>query len=180
LQHDEATDEDLVRAFQRGEVAAFSLFVDRHTARLYRLASVWLFDRSLAADVVQETLTRSYRGLWKFRFRAEPATWLARVCRNICHEENRYTAKHLPMHDLTAMIEAGGEVADTASSDGRLPLALLDRLPPRQRDVVVLRVLEGLSVAETARVMGCRAGTVKAHLHKALANLRIEWNGDVN
>ncbi len=179
MQHDEPDDASLVRAFQRGEVAAFSRFVDRHTARLYRLASVWLYDRSLAADVVQETLARSYRGLWKFRFRAEPATWLTRVCRNICHEQNRYTSRHLPMQDLTEMIEAGGENADTASSDERLPLALLDRLPPRQRDAVVLRVLEGLSVAETARVMGCRAGTVKAHLHKALANLRIEWNDDV-
>ena len=50
--------------------------------------------------------------------------------------------------------------------------ALVARLPERQREVVVLRVFESLSVAETAAAMGCRQGTVKALLHKAMARLR--------
>ena len=178
LRHDEASDDVLVRAFQAGDSVAFATFAARHSARLFRLASVWLHDRSAAADVVQETLARSYRGLERFRFRAQPATWLARVCRTICHEENRHTTRHETMHDLTTLIDAGSDTDDTTAPDGPSPLAMLDRLPGRQRDVVILRILEGLGVAETARIMGCREGTVKAHLHKALANLRIEWRDD--
>jgi len=180
LGHDEASDEALVRAFQAGDRVAFSTFVDRHTARLFRLASLWLHDGSSAADVVQETLARSYRGLGKFRFRSQPATWLARVCRNICHEENRQSARYQTMSNLTELIDANDAAIDQPGADEPSPLALLDRLPRRQRDAVVLRVLEGLSVAEAARIMSCREGTVKAHLHKALANLRIEWRDDIS
>ena len=48
----------------------------------------------------------------------------------------------------------------------------LDQLPGRQREVVVLRMLEGLSTRETVRVIGCREGTVKVHLHRALNDLK--------
>ena len=50
--------------------------------------------------------------------------------------------------------------------------AAIEHLPARQREVVLLRVFEELSVADTARAMGCRPGTVKALLHKAMASMR--------
>ena len=83
------TDDDLVRRFQRGDEVAFSVFVGRHQDRLYRLARLWLADAQDAQDVVQEVLMRSYTGLKRFAFRAQPTTWLVRTTRNVCHEFNR-------------------------------------------------------------------------------------------
>jgi RNA polymerase sigma-70 factor (ECF subfamily) len=180
LGSDDRSDRDLVLAFQQGDRDAFAAFVDRHADRLYRMASAWLFDRSTAADAVQETFARTYRGLARFRFRAEPATWLVRVCRNVCHEQNRYTRRTVPTRDMSPLVDRAEEepVAVPDRSTTREVFARLAALPPRQRDVVVLRILEGLSVRETARVMGCREGTVKAHLNKALGKLRLEWYAD--
>ncbi len=162
------SDKELVRRFQRGDDAAFALFSERHRDRLYRLASVWLGDRELAQDAVQEAFLRSYTGLGRFRFRAAPSTWLIRVCRNVCLELNRRQPRGT---DADAVAEL--PAADVREAD--LPAYLnqaLAALPARQRDVVVLRLLEELSVRDTAAVMGCREGTVKAHLAKASANLR--------
>lgn len=170
----EPSDEELVRAYQAGDEVAFADFVARHQDRIYRMAMIWLRDASLAADVLQETLYRSYTGLSRFRFRASPSTWLLRICRNVCHEENRRSMRLAPLPE-----DYAGETV-TPSFDGdrdrsatvRRMWKVLGELPERQREVVTLRLLEELSVAQTAHIMGCRPGTVKAHLNKALASLQ--------
>ena len=167
------TDDDLVRRFQRGDEVAFSTFVERHQDRLFRLAQMWLVDDQDAPDVVQEVLMRSYTGLARFAFRARPTTWLVRTARNVCHEFNR--RRPLTLDSTAAEAIAPGTPEQDLS---RLEVAgeihrLVARLPDRQRDVVVLRLFEELSVADTARVMGCRPGTVKALLHKAVARLKV-------
>lgn len=170
----EPSDAELVRAFQNGDQVAFTRFAARHQDRVYRMAIVWLYDPSLAADVLQETLLRSYTGLGKFRFRANPSTWLLRVCRNVCHEENRRSAR---TQSLPEDYDAPAEEVDGAAVDFSGVLNKVNELAPRQREVVILRMFEELSVADTARVMGCRPGTVKAHLNKALNALRKLMDG---
>jgi RNA polymerase sigma-70 factor (ECF subfamily) len=170
----ERSDEQLVRAFQAGDESAFSIFVARHQDRVYRLAMLWLKDQSRADDTLQETFLRSYTGLGQFRFRAQPHTWLLRVLRNVCREENRRYATHPLAEDFGS--EQSIEPDFAAAQDRPRQLAklhdALKRLPERQRDVVMLRLFEELSIAETAKIMGCRSGTVKAHLNKALNGLR--------
>ncbi len=168
------TDEQLLRAFQRGDATAFATFVDRHQDRVYRLALLWLKDPGLAEDALQETLVRSYTGFGRFRFRARPSTWLLRVCRNVCRELNR-RRRFEPLDER--MLEGlrfepdPGRDRDQAARIAELRAALAT-LPERQAQVVSLRMLEELSVADTAAVMGCREGTVKAHLHRAMTALR--------
>lgn len=165
----ESSDKELVKRFQKGDGAAFAEFSERHRERLYRMATAWLGDPMLAQDAVQEAFLRSYTGLGKFRFRAAPSTWLIRVCRNVCLELKRQHAntREPPADELLV----AGELPPTEVPE-YLSHALA-RLPQRQRDVAILRLLEELSVRETAHVLGCREGTVKAHLAKATANLRI-------
>ena len=170
------SDEQLVREFQRGDEQAFSDFVRRHEDRVYRLAVMWLRDGSLANDVLQEVWVRSYTGLHRFRFGAQPSTWIARICRNVCHEQNRRTVRATALPDRLRGAQRGvGDVVEmeVSPSFDELHDAVRD-LPQRQREVVVLRVFEELSVADTAAVMGCRAGTVKASLKKGLANLKTK------
>lgn len=170
----EQSDEQLVRAFQRGDEDAFACFVRRHSDRAWRLAVFWLRDAGHADDAVQEMLLRTYTGIGRFRFRAAPTTWMLRILRNVCHELNR-SRSFVPLNDailqsLEFDSDPVGVLSDRAGV-ARLRAAIAT-LPERQRQVVTLRVLEEMSIAETAKVMGCRQGTVKAHLNKATNNLK--------
>jgi len=167
----EPSDVELVQRFRAGDPEAFDAIVRRHQDTLYRLASVWLCNPQYAEDAVQDVFLRAWRGLRRFGFRAAPFTWLYRTARHVCSEYNRRrTGEALD-----------GEPADPAAgperSAGDLEAArrvrrLVAVLPGRQREVVMLRIFEELSVADTAKAMGCRQGTVKALLHKAVRRLR--------
>lgn len=169
---DDLSDAELVKQFKSGDSRAFDAIVQRFQDRVFRLASVWLYDEQGAADVTQEVFVRGYKGLRRFRFRSAPFTWLYRVTRNVCNEFNRARRAEALVDeppDTSSMPDRQVASLDSA----RRVRQLVDKLPERQREVVMLRIFEDLSVKETASAMGCRAGTVKALLHKATNNLRI-------
>ncbi|NNF60846.1 MAG: sigma-70 family RNA polymerase sigma factor [Gammaproteobacteria bacterium] len=171
MPHD-PSDKQLVRRFQRGDTNAFTALVQRHQDRTLRLAYVWLDDSAGAEDVVQEVFLRAWTGLHRFRFSAAPATWLFRMTRNVCNEMNRRRRRKGETAPGEVAYQPGAEREQQQQQTIAAVRRLVAALPERQRDAVLLRVFEELSVIETARVMGCRPGTVKATLHKALNNLR--------
>lgn len=177
---DEAPDNELVRLFKAGNTAAFDAIVRRFQDRIYRLACVWLYDEQYAADAAQEVFVRSYKGLRSFRFRSTPFTWLYRTTRNVCHEFNRVRRPEaLENEPPDTGTRPETEVADFETA--RKVREYVAGLPERQRDVVMLRIFEDLSVRETAHAMGCREGTVKALLHKATRNLKVRMEkSDLN
>lgn len=169
---DDSSDVELVRLFKAGNPDAYDAIVRRFQDRIFRLACVWLYDSQSAADVAQEVFVRGFKGLRAFRFRSAPFTWLYRTTKNVCNEFNRVRTTEsldeeppdpgpVPEHDV-----AGYESA-------RRVRRLVENLPERQREVVLLRIFEDLSVKETAQSMGCREGTVKALLHKATAKMKL-------
>lgn len=168
---DELSDTELVRRFKSGDSLAFDAIVRRFQDRVYRLAHVWLYDEQHAGDVSQEVFLRAYKGLQGFRFRAAPFTWLYRTTRYVCNEFNR---RRVPESLEQEPIDTEGlpdsQLSDTQTA--RRVRELVNVLPERQREVVLLRIFEDLSVKETASAMGCREGTVKALLHKANRTLR--------
>ena len=169
--HAEVTDKELVKRFQRGDQEAFELLVERYHRQFFRMASVSLVVPEHAADVTQEVFIRAYRGLPRFRFQAEPYTWLYRTMKNVCREFNRkerYVAREMEDVESTNSLEK--QTADRQQL--KKVRQVLEELPERQREVVLLRIFEERSVAETARAMKCRPGTVKALLHQALQKLR--------
>lgn len=176
----EISDSQLVRRFQRGDSSAFEKLVRRHQDRIVRLAAVWLDQSDRAEDVAQDVFLRSFTGLRRFRFGAEPATWLFRMTRNVCNEFNRTRRRHASVKtDPTATSVQSNVDSEVLRRETIAEIrALVALLPPRQRDVVLLRVFEELSVDDTARTLRCRPGTVKATLHKAMANLRRRYNED--
>ena len=168
---DEHSDNELVRQFKSGDSRAFDAIVERFQDRVYRLACVWLYDAQNAADATQEVFVRSYTGLRRFHFRSQPFTWLYRTTRNVCNEFNRVRRGEPLEHEPAD----AGDAPDREVSDferARRVRQLVARLPARQQEVVMLRIFEDLSVSETARLMRCREGTVKALLHKATNNLK--------
>ena len=142
-----------------------------------------------AEDATQETALRVLRSIDHFDGRSTFKTWSFGVALNVCREirrrramQNRRTSG-IDLADVAEPIngEADPMVAvDDALSAGvrteAIRAALAD-LPDRQREVVTLRYLESLSVAETADAMGCAAGTVKAALFAALRTMRRKLSG---
>lgn len=172
MNRDDLSDAELVKQFKSGDSGAFDAIVQRFQDRVFRLASIWLYDEQVAADVTQEVFVRGYKGLRKFRFRSAPFTWLYRVTRNVCNEFNRAPrGEALVDEPLDTSSVPDRQVASLDSA--RRVRQLVGKLPERQREVVMLRIFEDLSVRETASAMGCREGTVKALLHKATNSLRI-------
>lgn len=166
------TDDQLLQQFRQGDDQAFGEIVCRYQDRVFRLAAVWLHDYQLAEDVAQEVFLRGHKGLRSFLFRATVYTWLYRTTRNVCFETNR---RH-KFHPLDAeQVDDNADPGMSASNDQTAARVreLVSQLPGRQREVVVLRIFEGMSVRDTAFVMACREGTVKALLHKATSALRI-------
>ena len=169
---DDSSDVDLVKKFRSGDPTAYDAIVRRFQDRVFRLACVWLYDEQSAADATQEVFVRGFKGLRAFRFRSAPFTWLYRTTRNVCSEFNRVRVAE-PLDAEPHDPGSAPEKEVSAHEAARQVRRLVERLPERQREVVMLRIFEDLSVRETAQLMGCREGTVKALLHKATAKLKM-------
>ena len=168
------SDKELIKQFLAGDQNAFTSFVQRHQDRIYRLACAKLYSPNDAVDAAQETFLRAYKGFGRFRFKAEPFTWLYKTLENVCNEFNRRLVRDKKLsqqlYDQTPSDETvpdGGE-----SIHMQQVKQLTHQLPKRQQEVVLLRIFEGMSVEETAKTIKCRPGTIKAHLHKAINNLQ--------
>ncbi|MCI0507513.1 MAG: RNA polymerase sigma factor [Gammaproteobacteria bacterium] len=172
------SDKELIKEFSAGNQVAFDAFVRRHQDRIYRLACARLYSADDAADAAQEVFLRAYKGLKRFHFHAEPFTWLYRTLENVCNEYNRRTVRDRTLNQRLEDVDA----LHACANDGPEQIHIrqihhvIAQLPQRQQDVVLLRIFEGMSVEETARTLKCREGTVKAHLHKAINNLRSYFN----
>lgn len=169
----ELSDEELVKHFNAGDVGAFDAIVLRYQDRVFRLASVWLYDPQFAADAAQEVFLRSYKGLRGFRFGSTTYTWIYRVTRNVCHEFNRKRRTE-SLEDEPVDTRQSPELDAVQADALRRVRELVAVLPRRQRDVFLLRVFEEFSVRETAQALDCREGTVKTLLHRASKKLKLD------
>jgi len=159
------------RALAGGDDAEFSAFAAREGGQLLGFAFLLVGNRHDAEDLVQQALLRT-AARWPAP-RQSPAGYSRTVLLNLVRDrwraQQRQHAETLSP-DLTAV----PSVVDAAATvlDRQLLLRACRLLPLQQRAVLVLRFWEDRSVEETAAVLGCTAGTVKSHTHRALARLR--------
>ncbi|MFI5284708.1 MAG: RNA polymerase sigma factor [Candidatus Dormibacteria bacterium] len=141
--------------------------------RLYSLALSILRDEGEAEDAVQETLLKAWRSWGSVARMERPASWLTRVCVNHCISRRR----HLRMRGWPplALIEDSVSGGDPGAAANVIDIdRAYRRLSLRQRAAITLNYRHGYSVEECAVFMGCRPGTVRAHLARGLATLRKE------
>ena len=121
-----------------------------------------------AADLLQDVWLRAYQKRRGFDGRGSFFGWLLTICRTVGISALR---RHNPETFLDHDVPASMPDPDMNIERARLHEAV-DELPLRQRDVVMLRIVEDRSTAETARILGCAEGTVKAALHAAVHKLK--------
>lgn len=156
--------------------AAFERFAARVSPMLMRAGFLLTGDRYHAEDLTQTALLRTYRR-WDSIGQA-PEAYARQVLVNLARDRGRSLRRRAPEVEL-------GETMDAATVDGSAQLVERDtltravrRLPRRQREVVVLRFLLDLSVAQTATALGTSEGAVKTYTARALARLRALLEAD--
>jgi DNA-directed RNA polymerase specialized sigma24 family protein len=147
--------------------------VDAEGSRLYALAYSILGDANEAEDVLQETMVQAWRAWDTILDPSRRGAWLATICVRTALRTRTRLRLRSPLPGLGEDLPAPGT-----------PLSQLDiveacrLLSPRQRAVVVLHYVHGYSLDECAPILGCRAGTVRPHLRRALRKLRRVYVDD--
>ncbi|MEE9133667.1 MAG: RNA polymerase sigma factor [Gemmatimonadota bacterium] len=166
-----------LQRFYAGEEALFRRLVDDHSPHLLALVRSFAVDLDEAHDLVQETWQRAYAKRMSYSGSGPLLGWLYAVCRNVCLASVRKQAarRRTELDGVASSDFAAAypdETAERAELRRSIKRALME-LPDRERDVVVLRMLEQKSTRETAEALGCAEGTVKAALHHALKKLQV-------
>ncbi|SNT00308.1 RNA polymerase sigma-70 factor, sigma-E family [Asanoa hainanensis] len=150
----------------------FDAFVERESTALLRFAYLLTNDRGHAEDLLQVALLRTARRWAAARDR--PGAYVRKILLNLSRDRVRWLMRRVrerplaPTHDEVAAVGPH----DHAVAERHLVVAALARLPERQRQVVVLRYFEDLSVEQTSELLDMPPGTVKSHTSRALARLR--------
>lgn len=171
----DSDDAVLVRAAAAGSPEAFDLLVERHRRQVYQVCYRYAGNHEDANDLAQEVFIRAYRGLGSFRGESAFSTWLYRVAVNVCLNERARGRPRLEALEVARQVGSGDPPVDeqvAATERAAQVRAAVARLPARQRLTVLLRVYEGLTHEEIARVLGTSVGTVKANFFHAVRNLR--------
>jgi RNA polymerase sigma-70 factor (ECF subfamily) len=172
------TDAELIREAQADSHAAFETLVRRYAERAYRAAYRVVRDQQAAEEVLQEALIKAYRALPRFEARSSFYTWLYRITVNLALDRRR-RGKRAPAvewddtiaHEIdprAALTEtADPEVASLRLEVRELVAEGIQTLPDGQREVLLLREVDGLSYEEIAESMQISKGTVMSRLHYA-------------
>jgi RNA polymerase sigma-70 factor (ECF subfamily) len=178
---DESTDAQLLARFRAGEVAALSELYARYEGPVFRFLLGFLKDHHLAEDVLQETFVQAVRHAdrvagetvrgWLFTVAHRQAVLAKRRAKRVPAAADP-TA---PLLDLLNDPAGGPEAAVATADDRRLVGELLAELPAVQREVLRLRVVDGLRFREVAEKLGCPLNTALGRMHDGLTALRTLW-----
>jgi RNA polymerase sigma-70 factor (ECF subfamily) len=186
-------DSELVERLQAGDEAAFRELVTRYHSRLVRFAEVTVGSRAVAEEVTQDTWLAVVRGVKRFEGRSTFQTWLFRILLNRARTAlGREVRAGRPDEDLEDRFDASGAWASppvpwSEQVDDRLvadDLAarvheLLPALPEQQRQVVILRDVDGVSAADVSQLLGITDGNQRVLLHRGRAKLRAMLEAEI-
>ena len=174
----------LVQQAKAGDRNAFAALVSAYEGKIYNLALRYLGNREDAMDASQEVFLRVFRFLPGFQEESGFSTWIYRIGVNVCkdmlvkrNKRNELSLELPDDEDDYRTVEVSDERYDPQAiverSDLRESLAsAIAELPQQQREMIVLRDIQGLSYEEIGQVLCLESGTVKSRLSRARENLR--------
>jgi len=152
----------LVESAVAGDIDSFGQLARRYYASLVAVAYSILSDHQLAEDAAQEAFARALTNLRKLRNPDKFAPWLAQICRNIARDMIAAKARPINPRDLSPARDSNG-----TDDDVEAVRRAIEKLPPRAREVIVLRYYNGLSYEEIASVLGISRATINGRLTRA-------------
>jgi RNA polymerase sigma factor (sigma-70 family) len=169
----------LVARAKSGETAAYEQLVRCYQRLAFRVAYVITGDADEAEDVAQTAFVNAYLALPRFRPGAPFRPWLLRIVANEARNRGLAAARRRRFvlalgADEAARTADPPDTAVVAAEERAWLLAHLDRLREEDRTILTLRYILELPEAEIAAALGCRRGTVKSRLHRALGRLRTQ------
>ncbi len=183
-------DEALLEALRAGDEEAFLTLVARHQASMLRLARSFVSSGAVAEEVVQDTWLGVLRGIEDFAGRSSFKTWLLRILVNRARSTGVREGRSIAIGDAGPVVDSSRFDASGAwmappqhwleDTDDRLEAeslaeqirSALDDLPGRQREVVLLRDVDGLSSEEVCQVLDISEGNQRVLLHRGRSHLR--------
>ncbi len=175
---EQVSDGELVAAARTGEKTAFGELVRRHQGSAVRVAAVALGSSDDAEDVAQEAFVKAHRSLHHFRDDGAFRPWLLQIVVNTAKNRQRRFSRQ---RNLALRVGARPEIAEPGPdevaahrADQAIVIGAINRLRPADRLILTYRWYEQLSEAEIAQALGCRPGTVKSRLNRAMNRLRQE------
>jgi RNA polymerase sigma-70 factor (TIGR02952 family) len=166
----------LVRQSQDGDAEAFGRLYDHYVTMVHRYLLHRVGDRAQAEDLTSETFVRALRRIDSLSFRGrDVGAWLVTIARNLVRDHVKSSRFRLEvttadMHDADRVVDGPEDAVVQALTNEQL-LTCIRQLGGEQQECIALRFLQGLSVAETAAVMGKKDGAVKALQHRAVRRL---------
>jgi RNA polymerase sigma-70 factor, ECF subfamily len=183
-------DVELLRRLRAGDERAFVTLVERYNGSMLRLAASFVPSRAVAEEVVQETWLAMLRGLAAFEGRSSLKTWLFTILVNRARSTGVRESRTVPVADAGPVVDASRFGPDGAwvlppehwieEAESRVDAvklnellrSALDGLPPRQREVVLLRDVEELTSAEVCGVLSISEANQRVLLHRGRGKLR--------
>ena len=183
-------DSELVHRLRSGDERAFTLVVERYHEPMLALAASFVPSRAVAEEVVQDTWLAALRGLDAFEGRSSLKTWLFRILVNRARSTGSKEQRSIPVADPEPAVDPtrfGGdgswadppehwiEAAERRMEAGKIAdriRMLMDELPARQREVVILRDVEEMSSEEVCAVLALTEGNQRVLLHRGQSRLR--------
>src|SRR3954463_16621129 len=191
-------DAEIVAALKRGDESVFADLVDEYSPGLLRMARMFVRDRAVAEDVVQDTWIAVLRGIDRFEGRSSLKTWIYRILINTAKTRGQRESRSIPFSAATSegepvvdpdrFLDAGQRWAGAwmlGPSDWQTPeeellqgetrdaiLRAIDQLPDAQRAVITMRDVEGFPAEEVAETLGISNGNQRVLLHRARSKVR--------
>ena len=176
----ERSDSDLLLAARSGDGSALEQLLVRYQPQLWRYARRMCGDPTEAEDVLQDALLAAVRGFSQYRGEAALRTWLFSILRHACFRERRQRqasgSRNADVDGASAELASPDAIGpEQHASSRQLAAAVvraIDELEPAQREVLVLRDIEGLSASEVAELTSSSVESVKSRLHRARRNVQ--------
>ena len=153
---------ELVEAAVAGDINSFGRLARRYYASMVAIAYAILADHQLAEDAAQEAFARALTSLGKLRNPDKFAPWLAQICRNVAKDMVAAKARPINPSDLSPATDCDG-----LDNNVEAVRWAIEKLPPRAREVIVLRYYNGLSYDEISSVLGISKPTINGRLTRA-------------
>src|SRR5436309_9049792 len=186
-------DSEIVDALKRGDQAVFAALVDSHSPGLMRMAQMFVRDRAVAEEIVQETWLGVLRGIDRFEGRSSLRTWIYRILMNTAKTRAQREARSIPFSAAARDDEPSVDPDRFLGANHRWPggwmlgpsdwptpeeellqgetreviLDTIETLPDAQRTVITMRDIEGLDADEVAEALGISDGNQRVLLHRA-------------